>query len=319
MSIPLADSPIESITFRNQHFYLKRDDLLHPSFAGNKARKLYYLLDNEFEGVNRLIAYGSPQANSLYSLSAAAQLKGWKFDFYVDHIAQTVIDNPQGNYRGALENGANVIAVSDLLNDRDMKTYIEQDILPKYSDALFVPEGGRFELAALGVEMLADEIMAWANEVGIDNLEVALPSGTGTTALFMQRRFLQKTNLENNSNFKVLTCACVGGDEYLKKQFFELSPDEAFHPTILKSDRKYHFGKLYDEFYSLWQELKQETEIEFELLYDPLGWKTLLDYKVQTMIENNQNQAPILYIHQGGLLGNETMLPRYERKLRLKA
>ena len=41
-------SPVQSILFDNKQFYLKRDDLLHPDFSGNKARKLYYFLQNDF-------------------------------------------------------------------------------------------------------------------------------------------------------------------------------------------------------------------------------------------------------------------------------
>jgi 1-aminocyclopropane-1-carboxylate deaminase len=47
--------------------------------------------------------------------------------------------------------------------------------------------------------------------------------------------------------------------------------------------------------------------VEFDLLYDPHGWLTLL--------ENPEIfKMPILYIHQGGLIGNESMLARYIRK-----
>ncbi|GAM70499.1 pyridoxal phosphate-dependent deaminase [Vibrio sp. JCM 19236] len=31
-------------------------------------------------------------------------------------------------------------------------------------------------------------------------------------------------------------------------------------------------------------------------------------------LENNSGKE-LLYLHQGGILGNETMLPRYQRKL----
>ena len=304
-SMSLTSSPVESMTFRNRQFFIKRDDLLHRSFSGNKARKFYYYLHNDFEGINRLISYGSVQANSLFSFSALAKLKNWHFDFYVDHIPSYVKDNPRGNYRASLENGANLFEVRSDLAGRDVKTYLQEEILPKYTDAVFVPEGGRCQEAAYGVNLLADEIVNWANSEQIKNLNIALPSGTGTTALFLQQRFVQL-----NLPFKVLTCACVGGNDYLSKQFYELSAEKNTHPTIIDAGRKYHFGKLYSEFYSIWQELKAETGIEFELLYDPLGWKTLLDYIAHLPDET----PPILYIHQGGLLGNETMLPRYQRK-----
>ena len=137
-----------------------------------------------------------------------------------------------------------------------------------------------------------------------NQLKIALPSGTGTTALFLQQRFFQR-----QLPFEVLTCACVGGDAYLHEQFKALSKNPVNYPTIMPANKKHHFGKLYLSYFQMWQTLKAQTGIEFELLYDPLGWLTLLSY-----IKSNPTKTPILYIHQGGLLGNATMLPRYQRK-----
>ncbi|RLA80721.1 MAG: 1-aminocyclopropane-1-carboxylate deaminase, partial [Epsilonproteobacteria bacterium] len=44
----IINSPIESIQFQNQSFLIKRDDLLHKDFTGNKARKFYYFFKNDF-------------------------------------------------------------------------------------------------------------------------------------------------------------------------------------------------------------------------------------------------------------------------------
>lgn len=81
------NSPIEQITFNNQKYFIKRDDLLHPDFSGNKARKFYYFLKNDFPSIKKIISHGSAQSNAMYSLSVLAKLKGLKFDYYVDHIA----------------------------------------------------------------------------------------------------------------------------------------------------------------------------------------------------------------------------------------
>jgi len=105
----------------------------------------------------------------------------------------------------------------------------------------------------------------------------------------------------------VYTSPCVGDSDYLKKQFLELEEDENYHPTILTLDKKHHFGKLYKENYKIWLKLQQQTGVVFDLLYDPLGWRTLLAHP-------EVFSKPTLYIHQGGVLGNESMLPRYERK-----
>jgi len=103
--ILLFNSPIEEHTFQNHAFYLKRDDLLHSDFSGNKARKFYYYLQNDFPDITKIVSYGSAQSNAMYSLSVLAKMRGWEFAYYVDHIADYLKDNPHGNYAGAIKNG----------------------------------------------------------------------------------------------------------------------------------------------------------------------------------------------------------------------
>ncbi len=220
-----------------------------------------------------------------------AKLKDVKLDFYVNHISSFLKQKSQGNYKASLANGVNIIEK----NDCDIKDHIEETLLN--DETLFIEEGGRVKEAEFGIKILADELITWVTDNKIKNLKVMLPSGTGTTALFLQK----------NLPFEVLTVSCVGGSKYLKKQFFHLEKDEKYHATILEMPKKYHFGKLYKEFYKIHKELKNETNIDFDLLYDPLGFLALSSSKY--FEENN-----ILYIHQGGILGNISMKERYERQ-----
>jgi 1-aminocyclopropane-1-carboxylate deaminase/D-cysteine desulfhydrase-like pyridoxal-dependent ACC family enzyme len=249
-------------------------------FSGNKARKFYYYLQNDFSHITHLVSHGSAQSNAMFSLSVLAKKKGWTFTYYVDHIASYLKENPHGNYAYALENGMQISEEEPPLNYHD--------------NTLFVPEGGRSKESEMGIKRLAMEI----NEAYHDKtIDIFLPSGTGTTALFLQK----------HTDFKVYTTPCVGDCDYLQKQFFTLNENPEQHPKILNTQKKYHFGKLYREFFEIWIELKEQTGVTFDLLYDPKGWLTLLAHQ-------SQFQNDILYIHQGGLLGNESMLKRYGRK-----
>lgn len=279
-----TNSPIEKINFNNHEIFIKRDDLLDVDFSGNKARKFYYFLKHDFPNITNIVSYGSAQSNAMYSLSVLCKLRGWKFDYYVDHIASYLKESPSGNYKEALENGMN----------------IHEEDLPKQLDenTMFINEGGALKEAQYGLEILAQEIISWAEENSYKNLKVFLPSGTGTTALFLQK-FLP---------FPVLTCACVGDEKYLEKQFNEL--EKTNHPIILQRKKKYHFGKLYKEFYETHKDLLKQTNIEFDFLYDSLGFIVLEDY----LNSLEQNDSKILYIHQGGILGNISMLERYKHK-----
>ena len=280
-----TNSPMQKITFNNQEIFIKRDDLLHKDFSGNKARKFFYFLKNDFDNITKVISSGSSQSNAMYSLSVLCKLRNWKFDYYVDHIAPFIKTNPIGNYKEALKNGMNIIE----------KQIPEELFQNKDKNTLVIPEGGALKEAAYGIKILADEIINWAIDVNIKDLKVFLPSGTGTTALYLQKYL----------PFEVITCACVGDEEYLEKQFSFLEKEN--HPKILSLEKKYHFGKLYKEFYEIHKELKKQTDIEFDLLYDSKGWLCVNKY-----LDNSK--STILYIHQGGLLGNISMLQRYKYK-----
>jgi 1-aminocyclopropane-1-carboxylate deaminase/D-cysteine desulfhydrase-like pyridoxal-dependent ACC family enzyme len=275
---------METITFNNHKIYLKRDDLLHKDFSGNKARKFFYFLKNDFPHIKKLVSHGSAQSNAMYSLSVLCKLKAWTFDYYVDHIASFLKDRPIGNYKEACENGMNIYekGLPDTFDD----------------DVLFINEGGALDEASFGLELLAVEIKDWIIQNKIQNPKVFLPSGTGTTALYLQKYL----------PYEVITCACVGDEDYLQKQF-ELLENENF-PTIIKKDKKYHFGKLYKDFYDKYIDLLSQTNIEFDLLYDSLGFICLEKY----LYENKNIPMDMIYLHQGGIKGNISMLERYEWK-----
>lgn len=280
-------SPFQKHFFDNKAIYIKRDDLLDPHFSGNKARKFYYFLTRDFPGIKRIVSYGSNQSNAMYSLSVLAKIKGWEFIYFCDHIPEFLKANPIGNYKYALQNGMKVMESKQKQND-------SLSVVDEYS--LHVEEGGRQSEAQEGIKILADELIADIKKANIQNPYLFLPSGTGTTALFLQKYL----------PFKVFTCSCVGDEVYLQKQFELLSPNGPF-PTILKGMQKYHYGKLYVKLYVLWQKIKEKMGIEFDLMYDPVGWSVFLEHI--DLLEG----TPI-YIHQGGILGNISMIERYKRK-----
>lgn len=71
--------------------------------------------------------------------------------------------------------------------------------------------------------------------------------------------------------------------------------------------RKIKFPLLWKFYFSKWKfyfsaDIKQECQIEFDLLYDMLGLSIAL---------KREWKNPLLYIHQGGISGNSSMLERY--------
>jgi 1-aminocyclopropane-1-carboxylate deaminase/D-cysteine desulfhydrase-like pyridoxal-dependent ACC family enzyme len=281
----LFSSPITPFEFKNRFFHVKRDDLLRP-FEGNKARKFFYFLQKVFPNIKKIISFGSNQSNAMYALSVLCKIKGWKFVYYTNHIPSFLKENPLGNYAYALKNGMNIIE-TDLYGE-ELREYV---LSLKDNETFIIEEGGRIKESEYGIKLLAEEINEYCKQ---NNLKVFLPSGTGTTAYFLAKHL----------DVEVLTVPCVGDKNYLKKQFEWLGGGKI--PTVLEPRKKYHYGKLYKNLFELWLELKN-AGIEFDLLYDPVGWDTVEYYDLKN----------ILYIHQGGLQGNITMLQRYKRFLKI--
>ena len=282
-----SPSPFQKHSFNGHTFYLKRDDLLDPNFSGNKARKFYHFLVHDFPSIKCLVSYGSNQSNAMYSLSVLCAMKGWEFIYFCDHVPTFLREHPVGNFHYALQNGMKL---------RTSSAKKEEALCLVDKQTLFVEEGGRQEEAELGIKHLADELGVDIKNAHIKNPFIFLPSGTGTTALFLQKYL----------SYPVFTCNTVGDSLYLQKQW-EMLPPQASYPKILEASKKHHYGKLYPELYSLWMRLKEQMGVEFDLVYDPVGWSVLLEH-----IERLEG-TPI-YIHQGGLLGNISMEERYKRK-----
>jgi len=163
-------------------------------------------------------------------------------------------------------------------------------------DSLFINEGVWQPQAEVGFISQARQIERWAEAEG-KTLDIFLPSGTGTSAAFLAKHV----------KFDVYTCPCVGDADYLKSEIEALTPNSK--ARILQPPKKYHFGDLKPELYQIWRDVCEQTGIEFELIYDPVGFLTI-------MANLGAFKNEILYIHQGGALGNISQKLRYERKFK---
>jgi len=276
-------SPIEHHRFHSFSFYLKRDDLIHPILGGNKIRKLYFLLGYP-KPIHTIVSFGSMQSNAMAAIALIAKMKKWRFIYYT-RINEALLAKPQGNLRFALEQGMELRSIEAMPYDRSIAHTIYQD------RTLFIPEGGRCTEANVGIQILAKQIDGWMEEQGCD-LPIILPAGTGTTAYFLQEALPHR---------KVFAVPCVAGEAALLSQFEALGKKA---PQILAPPKNYRFAKPYKELYLLWSDLTEQTGVEFDLLYDPVAFSAIVHAKIQKFF----------YIHQGGLLGNETMIERYKAK-----
>ncbi|CZE47282.1 1-aminocyclopropane-1-carboxylate deaminase [Campylobacter geochelonis] len=277
---------IDKIEFSGFEFYLLRDDLLG-EFNGNKARKLAYLLQADLSKFNKIVSFGSSQSNAMYSISVFAKLKGLEFEYVMSHLSSNLATNPVGNFKFALENGMKIFVEE---NRREFALSLCDE------KTLFIEEGVAQPQAEFGFIKQARDIEEFARQ-NLLKFDIFLPSGTGTSAAYLAK----------HTKFDVFTTPCVGDETFLKEQIQNLDPLSKV--KILPPSKKYHFGDLKLELFKIWHELKEQSGVEFDLIYDPVGFLTLLK-------NFDKFKNPLLYIHQGGLIGNISQLQRYKYKFK---
>jgi len=288
-----APSAVELFMFRGHKFFVKRDDLIDPLLSGNKYRKLYSLIQSPANRYKNIISYGGTQSNAMLSIAALCHQKGWAFHYTSRPVAAHLKANPTGNLKTALTLGMVLHEVAHDAYDNAILALQSH----KSEATLCIAQGAADQLAQHGIQQLAHEIQQWQQAHGMENLHVITPSGTGTTAYYLASAL--------SSNTTVLTAPTVGNKAYLIEQMNRLGdmPEGLY---ILDSSKKYHFGKLYPEFLSIYQELKH-AGIVFDLIYATKMWHTLFQHI-------DGIEGSMLYVHSGGLMGNDTMLKRYRRK-----
>jgi len=280
----MKPSSISKITLEGREFLVKRDDLIDPYLAGNKYRKLHTLLQTPKQDLQKIISYGGTQSNAMLAIAAMCKEKGWEFIYYSKPLAKNMKEQKFGNYFLAHALG---------MIHKEIEYELYRDFIAGLSvndevGSFLLHQGGADKSAKNGLAVLAQEI----KDAQLDVKAVATPSGTGTTALFLALALPEYT---------VYTVPCVGTVEYLKEQMNAIG-EIPTNLIILEPQKKYRFAKPYREFLEIYLRLK-ENAIEFDLLYAPLMWQTLLE----------QTSDKILYVHSGGVSGNESMLERYKR------
>ncbi|MBL0707972.1 MAG: 1-aminocyclopropane-1-carboxylate deaminase [Sulfurimonas sp.] len=275
-------SPIDKLTIDAREFLIMRDDLIDPYLSGNKYRKLYTLLKTPSNKLSTIISYGGTQSNAMLAIAAMCKSKGWEFIYYTKPVGKSQKASLVGNYLNSINLGMKHIEVKhEFYRDFIASLFIKKD-----ESTFIIDQGGAVKEAREGLEVLAKEI----RELCLDVKAVATPSGTGTTALFLALALPE---------YRVYTTPCVGDVSYLKEQMLALS-EIPKNLIILKPKKKYHFAKLYPEFLEIYKKTLK-AGIEFDLLYAPAMWLSLQE----------QTKERVLYIHSGGVSGNESMLERY--------
>lgn len=286
----LENSTVTEFEFFGRKWLIKRDDLLNNEVNGNKARKLYKFAKNGF-GAKTVISYGGAQSNAMYSISALAKMQGIEFVYYAKKLPSLLKNTPSGNLKAALANNMQLVE----LEHSEFETKIAELLLSTPNDSLVIRQGGADEYARDGLKVLADELNEFATAQNLKNPIAITSSGTGTTAGYLSDYLI----------FECLTVPCVSNTAFLDREFERLGVVKK--STLLETSDKIAFASPHPKLLKTYKELLS-AGIEFDLIYDAKCWLA--------MSENMGyfDGRDVVFVHSGGVLGNETQLARYAHK-----
>ena len=311
---------------------IKRDDLLEYGDAkgvkGNKGRKLYGLMQQNWKN-SVLVSYGGTQSNAMNALSLLACSKQVPFVYY----HRMTRNKPKtGNWQLCQQRSMITCELDEkqyealtgptffqphmkfhqlseaLLKTRNFSSYsLPVDSILDY-EVKYIKQGGADPISSLGLTVLATELVEQTKS-SKENFVIALPCGTGTTALYLAKHI---NEMDAKHISRVVPIPCVGGYSVLWKQMQKLEPNFMLNPLLYWLDQsdicKHPFAKCDKRDLSMWKELTDSTGIEFDLIYAPRTWRA-----IAASIDKitDYGKLKLIYIHTGGVEGNSSQLERY--------
>jgi len=292
----LTNSPLQPLhnTFLEQadiQLYVKRDDLIHPQFGGNKWRKQKYNLiharENNFD---TLLTFGGAWSNHIYATAAAAR----HFGFNSIGIIRGEKHTPLNATLSFAEScGMQLHYVSRAEYRKKHEPPFQQKLKQQFGDVYILPEGGSNTLALQGCKEIVEEIN---NEIEQPFDIICCASGTGATLAGLVKALKPEQSAIGFSALK--------GGEFLHDEVKNFLGDQ-YPATNWRIETAYHFGgyaKIDDELIHFMRQFQDEYSFALDAVYTGKLFYGLFD-----LIKNKAFKpgTRIVAVHSGGLQGNK--------------
>ena len=267
--------------------HLKREDLIHPFFSGNKFRKLKYnLIKAKEEKKTKLLTFGGAFSNHIAAVAYAGKENKLETIGIIrgDELESHISENPTLQFAQVCGMKFQFVSREEYQN-KTTDLFIEK-LKNRYGDFYLIPEGGSNSLAVKGCEeILTEEDSQFTH--------VCCSIGTGGTI----------SGLINSAllDQKIIGFPSLKGDflsddirKFAVKSNWELVTD-------------YHFGgygKISEELVGFINDFYQLNKIPLDPIYTGKMMFGIID-----LIEKGYfpKGAKILAIHTGGLQGIKGM------------
>ena len=266
--------------------YIKRDDLLHPEFGGNKWRKLKYnLINAQNNNYHTLLTFGGAYSNHIYATAAAGKHFGFKTISFIRGEEHTPLNE-------TLSFAKNCGMQLHYINRKQYKEKDSHEFLQtlknKFAEAYILPEGGSNSLALKGC---AETI----NEIDINFDLICSACGTGAT--------LAGYISALNSKQSALGFAVLKGD-FLTNEVSSFLKDKRDLP-YWEINNDFHFGgyaKINADLINFMKNFEEEYKIPLDAIYNGKMFYGLFELIKTGRFKPN---STIIAVHSGGLQGNK--------------
>jgi 1-aminocyclopropane-1-carboxylate deaminase len=301
----IAASPLQQLTSplldnAKVQLFVKRDDLIHPQFGGNKWRKLKYnLLQARNNNVETLLTFGGAWSNHIYATAAAGKHFGFKTIGLIRGEKHQPL-NPTLSF--AEECGMQLHYLDRKQYRQKNDTSFNQELIDQFGEVYLLPEGGSNHLALKGCEEIVQETMTQLQQP-FD--VICCASGTGATLAGLISAIATEKNSHNNM---AIGFSALKGGEFLSSEVRNLlAYNTDNYPSIdnWRIESNYHFGgyaKINDDLIHFMKNFQTQYNITLDAVYTAKMFYGLFD-----LIKSNTFKpgSTIVAIHSGGLQGNK--------------
>lgn len=291
----LSKSPLQKLhsSFLDEaevQLYVKRDDLIHPLFGGNKWRKLKYNLNYAREqNYNTLLTFGGAWSNHIYATAAAAQY----FGFDSIGIIRGEQHTPLNATLTFAENcGMQLHYVSRTEYRQKHQTDYQKRLQQQYGNIYILPEGGSNALALQGCAEIVAEIN---HELSKPFDVICCASGTGATLAGLI------TALKSGQS--AIGFSALKGGDFLKKDVANFLNSD-ISEVNWQIETAFHFAgyaKIDERLISFMRAFKMQYGFALDAVYTAKMFYGLFKQIEQKAFKPG---TTIIAVHSGGLQGN---------------
>ena len=278
----------------NIQLYVKRDDLIHPQFGGNKWRKLKYNLEYAREKqFDTLLTFGGAWSNHIYATAAA----GKYFGFSTVGLIRGEEHKPLNTTLSfAKDCGMQLHYINRSEYRHKAEAAYQNKIKQQFGDVYILPEGGSNSLALRGCAETVKEI---SNEIEKPFDIICCASGTGATLAGLISAI--------NPGQTAIGFSALKGGEFLNHEVETFLQREKTNSSTKnwRIETDFHFGgyaKINDALIQFMSDFQLQHGFALDAVYTGKMFYGLFEL---IKAKRFKPGTSIIAIHSGGLQGNK--------------